>query len=71
MSRFFDNEVKRQMSKIMKEVQKESTDEESKKDLVKEALMKGITTEKIIEKYQVSERFVNSVKTGLERHNPH
>ena len=71
MSRFFDNEIKRQMSKIMKEVQKESTEEKSKKDLVKEALMKGVVDEKIIEKYGVSNTFVLSVKAELERDNRH
>lgn len=66
MSRFFDNEIKRQMSKIMKEVQKESTDEESKKDLVKEALMKGMTDEKIMRKYGVGKAFILSVKAELD-----
>ena len=71
MSRFFDNAVKRQMSKIMKEVQKESIDDESKKDLVKEALTKGVADEKIMRKYGVNNTFILSVKAELEHNNHH
>ena len=71
MSRFFDNEVKRQMSKIIKEVQKELADEKSKTEIVKEALKKGTPTEKIMRKHKVSEKFVNFMKAELGPDNHH